>query len=157
MSRPKFELVDAIAAFLIEESPTAGALTDLVGDRVYTDVTPEDLSPPPPDPHLIIYELDSTPEESLSGPGDLEHTRIQVACRADQPSVATKMRRYVRDALHGHRGQIREFFISNISLVTRVRQANAPVDGGQPKRNAIIEFRISHSVPLPAPAAVAAP
>jgi len=152
MSINNEELLDELKWFLLNKSATVAALQEQINDRIYLDAVPELGGPPTaPDPHVILFELDSQSEEGLSGPGDLEHTSIQIACRSDQPKLAARIRRIIRDGLHSYRGYFQNIFVSNVSLVTRIRHGDPALmeASGIIRRASLIEFKISHSVPLP--------
>jgi hypothetical protein len=152
MSANNYELLDELAWFMLNKSATASALREIIGARIYQDAVPELNAPPnSPDPHVILYEIDSQSEESLTGPGDLEHTSVQFACRADQPKLAGRIRRIIRDGLANYRGYLQDVFVSYISLSTRIRHGEPTIaeSSGIIRRTSLIQFKIGHSVPLP--------
>ena len=82
------DLAVAVRAYLL----TKTAVTDIVGQRIYTDILPQSATLPA----ITLSKISTRHEHQLSDFGGLAHTRMQFECFATTRLVANSMAEAIR-------------------------------------------------------------
>lgn len=145
------ELEATVIGFL-RADPALGAL---VGNRIYSDIAPEDATWP----HIVTQVISQPQEYAVNvGPIGLVHTRLQVSCwgkgatgKSDAVAVAKAVRTSqggvsTGPQLDGFHGTMIDLSVQLCKLEDRRRSSEGPVHGEEyPFRRIDLDFAITHS------------
>lgn len=105
-------LEEGLRAYLLGQ----GAVTALVGDRVYYGEAPEGAAKP-----LVVVRRVSTPRGYAQlGPTGLAWPRVQLTIRAERQQEAVEVADALRQALNGYRGMMGTVQVDAVFVVNEV-------------------------------------
>ncbi len=139
------DLMIALRTRLLEDAE----LKDLVGSRIYPDVTPQGKCLPA----IVYQELPGRRDQTIDGPSSLRHARVQYDCLSNAREEATRIGHAIERILDGFTGLLTEtrdgqsvsMDIDDCSLDNAYDAVDPAAKGeSNPRRRRTIDFDISH-------------
>lgn len=131
------DVVESMIAFLLAE----GAVTELIGDRIYPDILPQN----PVYPAVTLSKVDTRHDHTLSNLAGLAHTRLQFDCyceglgsdRAKANEVAEAIR---ATGIVGVKGLTHGTDIRAVQLESGQRNYTEPPNDAQDQHRYVTNF-----------------
>lgn len=124
-----------------------GSVTQLVGDRIFQRLSPQDITSP-----TIVFSIISRPHDhTMEGSSGYASARVQVNCYGPTAAIADRLGEAVRLTLQGYKGTIGDTDVHHCLLLDD-RDGMDPAPGAQGRRLFVnsLDFELAHREARPA-------